>query len=106
MRRTSWRKTAELSKKMEWKHSEEGVLLTWTVKAIDKKILAFDGIGIICIIGASLCIALYSYFFNDAFEVDIFCATAAFMGFFLVLHGLPGKSFLIFMKKNSLSRKP
>ena len=45
MRRTSWRKTAELSKKMEWKHSEEGVLLTWTVKAIDKKILAFDGIG-------------------------------------------------------------
>jgi hypothetical protein len=104
MRRTSWRKTAELSKKMEWKHSEEGVLLTWTVKAIDKKILAFDGIGIICIIGASLCIALYSYFFNDAFEVDIFCATAAFMGFFLVLHGLPGKSFLIFMKKNSLSR--
>ena len=102
MRRTSWRKTAELSKKMEWKHSEEGVLLTWTVKAIDKKILAFDGIGIICIIGASLCIALYSYFFNDAFEVDIFCATAAFMGFFFYKHSMQKTVFVYRTTSNHL----
>lgn len=29
---------------------------------------------------------------------------ASDLPFYLVLHGLPGKSFLIFMKKNSLSR--
>jgi len=47
MRRTSWRKTVELSEKMGWKHTEENTLLTWTVKAIDKRIIPEGSIIVI-----------------------------------------------------------
>lgn len=43
--------------------------------------------------------------FDDTFEMTGGVeATPDSVWNFMVLHGLPGKSFLIFMKKNSLSR--
>ena len=39
-----------------------------------------------------------------AFNWPTVLPTSVAVGLSLVLHGLPGKSFLIFMKKNSLSR--
>ncbi|WP_285258616.1 hypothetical protein [Halopseudomonas bauzanensis] len=39
MRRTGWRKTPDLSERMEWEYTAEQQLMTWTVKAIDRNIL-------------------------------------------------------------------
>ena len=39
MRRTGWSQAKDLSDRMEWKHSEEAKILTWTVKALDRSIL-------------------------------------------------------------------
>ena len=39
MRRTGWRKAKNLADTMEWRHSGEDQVLTWTVKAIDSSIL-------------------------------------------------------------------
>ncbi|WP_339651844.1 hypothetical protein [Halopseudomonas pelagia] len=41
MRRTGWKKTPDLSDKMDWQHVGESPVMTWTVKAIDRGILAW-----------------------------------------------------------------
>lgn len=41
MRRTGWRKAKDLSGRMEWLHTGEPQVLTWTVKAIDRSILVW-----------------------------------------------------------------
>ncbi len=38
MRRTGWKKTSDLSAHMNWKHTDEPIVMTWTVKAIDRSI--------------------------------------------------------------------
>lgn len=38
MRRTEWRKTPDLSPKMEWQHSDDPALMSWTVKALDRSL--------------------------------------------------------------------
>ena len=102
MRRTSWRKMPDLSNKMQWEYAEEPTLLNWTVKAIDRKILAFDGVAMICIIAAMLCIAIYSYLFGDGTEVGVFCAAAAFMGLLFYKHAMQKTIFVYRATKNRL----
>lgn len=46
MRRTGWRKTPDLSDRMEWQHADEQAVLTWTVKAIDRSMLPWACISL------------------------------------------------------------
>ena len=38
MRRTGWRKTPDLSERMEWQYANDPLAMTWTVKAIDRSV--------------------------------------------------------------------
>ena len=60
MRRTGWRKTPDLSDRMEWKYTAEPQLMTWTVKAIDRNILASGIAGFIlgCISSVGILLGL------------------------------------------------
>lgn len=53
MRRTGWKKTQDLSDKMDWQHIGEPSVMTWTVKAIDRSILAWT-----CVFGGPIGIFL------------------------------------------------
>ena len=58
MRRTSWRKTPELSGSQNWTHAGDKEIMSWTVKAIDQDIL-HHGMGVLVAGGISLTISLY-----------------------------------------------
>ncbi|WP_321346339.1 hypothetical protein [Halopseudomonas oceani] len=47
MRRTSWRKIPNLTEDQEWTHDNETAVATWTVKAIDKRIIPEGSIIVI-----------------------------------------------------------
>ncbi len=55
-------------------------------------------------IGLMACVAARGMGAEKVIGLGFILVLPIAVGFFTVLHGLPGKSFLIFMKKNSLSR--
>ena len=67
MRRTSWRKTPDLSGSQNWIHTGGTEIKTWTVKAIDQSILQ-NGMGMIVVgsisFAVSLCFALIGDYEN------------------------------------------
>lgn len=81
MRRTSWRKTAELSEKMTWEHAEDPAVVAWTVKAIDHKIMSRgESIIVSCSLGAA--IGLYSMLLGEGRYAGVFYVSVL-LGWFL-----------------------
>lgn len=54
MRRTGWRKTLDLTDRIEWKCTAEPQVIAWTVKAVDRNLWAWTSIfavPFLCLIG-------------------------------------------------------
>lgn len=58
MRRTSWSKTIDLSTGIDWQYPNEEAAMTWTVKAIDKRIMN-EGAVIIAAILITIVLGLW-----------------------------------------------
>ena len=87
MRRTGLRKTPDLSEIMEWQYPDEPQIITWTVKAIDRSILA-HGLGPIVVGPLTLLGALLLYRMGNSGLASVFMIGVFFSGFMVVKLGM------------------
>ena len=87
MRRTGWHKTPDLSGRMEWGYTAEPTVLNWTVKAIDRNILASGIAGFIlgCISSVGILLGLL---LSKPDMVDVFIIGILVFSYLVITMGM------------------